>query len=138
MLFQQCLVDVFGFLKKLSFSNNRWSPLAALVLRISHSGFLSRRPPSPGPSHFPLQFFNLSSPPPPPGPSHFPLRFFNLSIPPRPVLHISHSGFLTRRSPPPSPSHFPLQFFNLSVPILENPTRTKELSIPFISTTLPS
>ncbi len=57
---------------------------------------------------------------------------------PRPVLHISHSGSLTRRSPPPGPSHFPLQFFNLLVPILENPTGTKELLVPFMSTTLPS
>ncbi len=31
MLFQQCLVDVFGFLKKLFFSNNRWSPPPAVL-----------------------------------------------------------------------------------------------------------
>ncbi len=43
----QCLVDVFGFLKKLFFSNNRWSP-----------------PRRPGPSHFPLRFFTPSTPPP--------------------------------------------------------------------------
>jgi hypothetical protein len=41
------LVDVFGFLKKLFFSNNRWSP-----------------PRRPGPSHFPLRFFTPSTPPP--------------------------------------------------------------------------
>jgi len=32
------------------------------VLRISHSGSLTRQAPSPGPSHFSLQFFNLSIP----------------------------------------------------------------------------
>jgi len=43
-------------------------------------------------SHFPLPFFNLSSPPPSSsGPSHFPLRFFTQSIPP-PLFRISHSG----------------------------------------------
>jgi hypothetical protein len=62
--------------------------------------------------------------------------FKQLSIPTPPVLHISHSGSLTRRSPPPTalvlhishsgslprrpppppdPSHFPLQFFNSSI-----------------------
>jgi len=110
-------------------------------------------PPRPGPSHFPLRFFTSSTAL--PGPSHFPLRFFNPSSPPRPVLCISHSGSLTHRSPPagpshfplqffnpsippPGPSHFPLQFFNLSVSVLENPKGTKEPSVPFISTTLPS
>ncbi len=60
------------------------------VLPIFHFGSLPRRP---GPSHFPLRFFNLSIPP--AGPWHFPLRFCNLSIP------ISHFDYLTRRSPRP-------------------------------------
>jgi hypothetical protein len=47
----------------------------------------------------------LVPPPRRPGPSHFPLRFFTPSSPPRPVLHISHSGSLTRRSPPPGPQN---------------------------------
>ncbi len=93
MLFQQCLVHVFGFLKKLLSFQTIVGPPPAPVLRISHSGCLPRRPPLPSPSHFPLRFFNPSSPP--PSPSHFPLRFFNPSIPPRPVLHISHSSSLT-------------------------------------------
>jgi hypothetical protein len=61
--------------------------------------------------------------------------FKQLSIPTPPVLHISHSGSLTRRSPPsprsftfltpvlypidppsPNPSHFSLWFFNPSIP----------------------
>ncbi len=33
------------------------------VLRISHSGSLTRQAPPPGPSHFSLRFFNLSIPP---------------------------------------------------------------------------
>jgi len=96
VLFQQCLVDVFGFLKKLFFSNNRWSPPSPwsfafrtpvlypvdppyMVLRISHFGSLPCRPP-------------------------------------RPVLRISHFGSLTRRAPLPCLSHFPLRFFTLLIP----------------------
>jgi hypothetical protein len=33
------------------------------ILRISHSDSLTRRAPQPGPSHFPLRFFNPSIPP---------------------------------------------------------------------------
>ncbi len=66
----------------------------------------------------------------------FPIPVLWLVDPPRPVLHISHSSSLTRRSPLHGLSHFPLQFFNLSVPILENLIGTKEPSVPFISTTL--
>jgi len=35
VLFQQCLVDVFGFLKKLFFSNNAPWPLSVRSLRTS-------------------------------------------------------------------------------------------------------
>jgi len=143
----------FWFFKKTFLFKQSLVPPFALVLRISHSGSLACRPPLRGPSHFPLWFFTLSTPS--PSPSHFPLRFFNPSSPPAlsvafptpilypvdppcPVLRISHSGSLPGRPPSPSPSHFPLQFFNLSVRILENPTWTKEPSVPFISTTLPS
>jgi hypothetical protein len=134
VLFQQCLVDVFGFLKKLFFSNNRWSP-----------------PTRPNPSHFPLRFFTLSTPPrpvlrishsgsltcraPPADPSHFSLRFFNPLIPPPDPSHFS-LRFFNPSIPSPDPSHFPLQFFHLSFLVLENPTGTKEPSVPFISTTL--
>ncbi len=127
-----------AFKKKKSFQTIVGPPPPALVLCISHSGSLPRRPP-PRPVLRISHSGSLTRWATSPGPSHFPLWFFNLSIPPpRPVLHISHSGSLTCRSPPPGPSHFPLHFFNLSVPILEDLTRTKEPSVPFISTTLPS
>jgi hypothetical protein len=103
----------FWFLKKTFLFKQPLVPPAALVLRISHSGYLPRRAP-------------------PPGPSHFPLRFFNPSIPPRPVLHISHSGSLTRWSPPPGPSHFPLRFFNPSIP----PARSSESAATVLPTAL--
>ncbi len=103
--------------KKLFFSNNCWSPPLAPVLCIFHFNFLLRRLPARS-----FTFLTLVL---------YPVKF------PYPVLHISHSGSLTR-SRPAGPSHFPLQFFNLSVPILENPTWTKESLVPFISTTLSS
>jgi hypothetical protein len=65
-------------------------------------------PPPPGPSHFSLRFFILSTPP--PGPSHFSLRFFTLS------------------TPPPGPSHFPLRFFNFS----SHPARSFAFSTPVL------
>jgi hypothetical protein len=79
-------------------------------------------PPPPWSFAFPTPVLYLVDPP-PPGPSHFPLRFFNPSIPPRPVLHISHSDSLPRRSPPPGPTHFSLQFFT---PLIPPPARSFE------------
>jgi hypothetical protein len=96
VLFQQCLVHVFGFLKKLLFFQTTVGPpLAASVLHISHSSSLPRLPSPLGPSHFPLRFFNPSSPPPNPSdPSHFPLWSFTPSTP-RPFLRMSLFFFYT-------------------------------------------
>ncbi len=56
------MVDVFGFFKKLLFSNNRWShPSPRSFAFPTPVLYPVDPPPSPGPSHFPLQLFNLSS-----------------------------------------------------------------------------
>jgi hypothetical protein len=80
---------------RVCYFNNVW--LMFLVFKKNFCFQITVNPHSIGPSHFSLRFFNPSIPP-RLGPSHFSLRFFTPSTPPRPVLRISHSDSLTRRS----------------------------------------
>jgi hypothetical protein len=103
----KCVIStMFGscfwfFFKTFIFSNNRWSPPSPRSFAFPTLVFYPVDPLPPSPSHFPLWFFNPSSPPAPSFPSFtFPIAILYL-LNPRPVLRISHSDSLTRRAPHP-------------------------------------